>query len=90
MSSLTELLIVGVVAGLIIGLFPGESGANRFRNILIGIVGAILGSFLYKQFLTGVLNLSLPSITLDLNQVVIALIGAVLFLLIITLVSKRR
>lgn len=85
-----ELLLVGVVAGLIIGLFPGERGASRFRNIVIGIVGAILGSFIYKQFLTGILRLGLPTLKLDLNQVVIALIGAILFLFILSLVNRNR
>lgn len=83
-----QLLIVGVVAGLIIGLFPGGRGASRFRNILVGIVGAILGSFVYKQFLAKVLHLGLPSLQLDLNQVVIALIGGFLFLFIIKLVKR--
>lgn len=85
-----ELLMVGVVAGLIIALFPGERGASRFRNILIGIVGAILGSFVYKQFLTGVLHLGLPTLKLDLNQVVIALLGGVLFLFILKLVNRGK
>lgn len=90
MDSLKELLIVGVVAGLIIGLFPGGRGASRFRNILVGMVGAILGSFIYKQFLSGMLRLGLPSLTLELNQVVIALIGAGLFLFIMSLVNRGK
>lgn len=85
-----ELLLVGIVAGLIIGLFPGGRGASRFRNILVGIVGAILGSFLYKQFLTGVLRLGLPTLELDLNQVVIALLGGFLFLFLISLVNRGK
>ncbi|MEQ1843489.1 MAG: GlsB/YeaQ/YmgE family stress response membrane protein [Verrucomicrobiales bacterium] len=76
------------MAGLIIGLFPGEKGAGRFRNIVVGILGAILGSFVYKQFLNEVVNLNLPSLTLDLDQVVIALIGAVLLLIIIRFVKR--
>lgn len=87
--NIKDLLIAGVVAGLIIGLLPGGRGASRFRNILVGLVGAILGSFVYKQFLSKVLHLGLPSIELDLNQIVIALIGGFLFLFIMKLVKRN-
>jgi|GEM_PF-1191159 len=88
MDSLVNLLIVGAVAGLIIGLFPGGKGAGRLRNIVIGVVGAILGSFLYRELLSKVVNFNLPSITLDLNQVATALIGAVLLLVILRLLQR--
>jgi len=90
MNDLVELVIVGVVAGLIIGLFPGEGGAGRMRNIVVGILGAIIGSFVYKQFLASVLKLNLPTFTLDLNQVVIALIGGVLLLLVLRFIYRRK
>ena len=64
--------------------------SGTLRSVDCRGVGAILGSFIYKQFLIGVLKLGLPSFTLDLNQVVIALIGAVLFLFILSLISRRR
>ncbi len=89
MNDLTELLLVGVVAGLIIGLFPGEKGAGRFRNIVVGILGAILGSFIYKQFLASVVSFNLPTLSLDLKQLVIALIGAVILLIITSFVKRK-
>jgi uncharacterized membrane protein YeaQ/YmgE (transglycosylase-associated protein family) len=89
MNDLTELLLVGVVAGLIIGLFPGEKGAGRFRNIIVGILGAILGSFIYKQFLASVVSFNLPTLSLDLKQLVIALIGAVILLIITSFVKRK-
>jgi uncharacterized membrane protein YeaQ/YmgE (transglycosylase-associated protein family) len=90
MNDLVELVIVGVVAGLIIGLFPGERGAGRMRNIVVGILGAIIGSFVYKQFLASMLKLNLPAFRLDLNQVAIALIGGVLLLLVLHFVQRKR
>jgi uncharacterized membrane protein YeaQ/YmgE (transglycosylase-associated protein family) len=90
MNDLVELVIVGVVAGLIIGLFPGERGAGRMRNIVVGILGAIIGSFVYKQFLASMLKLNLPTFRLDLNQVAIALIGGVLLLLVLHFVQRKR
>ncbi len=88
MDNLLDLLFVGIVVGFIIGLFPAGKGFGRFGNVLVGVIGAILGSFVYQQFLTGVLNLNLPTLKLDLNQVIIALVGAVLFILILKLIKR--
>ncbi|MEO0445563.1 MAG: GlsB/YeaQ/YmgE family stress response membrane protein [Verrucomicrobiota bacterium] len=89
MNNLMDLLLVGVVTGMIIGLMPGGRGFSQVRSILIGMVGAILGSFVYQQFLVGRLKLGLPSVTLSLNQLVIALLGAALLLGILHLVQKE-
>ena len=86
MNNFVDLLVVGIVVGLIIGLFL--RGKRRLSNVVVGIIGAILGSFLYQQFLSSALNLSLPSLTLDLNQVVIALIGAIVILGILKLLKR--
>jgi uncharacterized membrane protein YeaQ/YmgE (transglycosylase-associated protein family) len=89
MNNWMELLLIGVVAGLIIGLFPGEKGASRFRNIIVGILGAILGSFIYQQFLAKVVTINLPTISLDLKQLAIALIGAVILLIVSSLIRRK-
>jgi uncharacterized membrane protein YeaQ/YmgE (transglycosylase-associated protein family) len=89
MNNWMELVLIGVVAGLIIGLFPGEKGASRFRNIIVGILGAILGSFIYQQFLAKVISINLPTISLDLKQLAIALIGAVILLIISSLIRRK-
>ena len=89
MNNWMELVLIGVVAGLIIGLFPGEKGASRFRNIIVGILGAILGSFIYQQFLAKVVTINLPTISLDLKQLAIALIGAVILLIVSSLIRRK-
>jgi uncharacterized membrane protein YeaQ/YmgE (transglycosylase-associated protein family) len=89
MNDWMDLVLVGVVAGVIIGSFPGEKGASRFRNIIVGILGAILGSFIYQKFLSGVISLNLPKLTLDLKQLAIALIGAVILLMISSLIRRK-
>jgi len=89
MNNWMELVLIGVVAGLIIGLFPGEKGASRFRNIIVGILGAILGSFIYQQFLAKVISINLPTISLDLKQLAIALIGAVILLIVSSLIRRK-
>jgi len=89
MNGLLDLLVVGVAAGLIIGLFPGEKGAGRVRNIVVGIFGAILGSFVYKHLLSKVVTFSLPTFELDLKQLVIAFIGAVILLFVSGFIKRK-
>lgn len=89
MNDLLDLLVVGVAAGLIIGLFPGEKGAGRVRNIVVGIFGAILGSFAYKHLLSKAVTFSLPTLELDLKQLVIALIGAVILLFVSGFIKRK-
>ena len=88
-ESMTQLLIHCAVAGLIIGLFPGEKGAGRIRNIVVGILGAIIGSFIYSMFLSKFVSFSLPSVTLDLKLLAIALIGAVLLLVVMSFIRRK-
>jgi uncharacterized membrane protein YeaQ/YmgE (transglycosylase-associated protein family) len=55
----------------------------------VGILGAILGSFIYQQFLAKVISINLPTISLDLKQLAIALIGAVILLIISSLIRRK-
>jgi uncharacterized membrane protein YeaQ/YmgE (transglycosylase-associated protein family) len=89
MNNLPELLLVGIIAGLIIGLFPSRRGATRLVNTLVGIVGAILGAWIYKIAHLPSLGLPKYEMTLALDNVVIALVGAGLFLLITSYIKRQ-
>jgi uncharacterized membrane protein YeaQ/YmgE (transglycosylase-associated protein family) len=69
-------IALGVVAGLIGSKFINKTGHGRHRDVLLGIVGALVGGFLANLFRdTGVANLNLYSFF-------VAIIGAVVFLII--------
>jgi uncharacterized membrane protein YeaQ/YmgE (transglycosylase-associated protein family) len=89
---LKELLIVGVVAGLIIGLFPDRHEDGRFRNILVGTLGAILGTFLYEVAISKIVSFKLPkyNLPLDLNHIALALVGALILLFVMKLIGRRH
>ena len=70
-------IVVGLVAGFLASRIVLGKGRGWLMDIVIGILGAILGGWL-----AGVLHLSLnvgPSIV---NQIIIAFVGAVILLLV--------
>ena len=67
---------LGVVAGFIGSKLINKTGHGRHRDVLLGVVGALVGGFLSNLFRdTGVANLNYYSFF-------VALIGAVAFLII--------
>ena len=81
-------IIVGLVAGLIAGRAILGPGLGIFAALVIGILGAILGNVIAGFF--GI-SVSVAGIPL-LSQIIIALFGALILLLILRLlgVGRRR
>ncbi len=84
-----ELIIFWIVFGFIVGLIarwivPGEGPGGIIGDIIVGILGALIGGWLYRLFgHVGVITgFNLPSI-------VCALIGAVVLLWIIRAIRGR-
>jgi uncharacterized membrane protein YeaQ/YmgE (transglycosylase-associated protein family) len=68
--------VLGLIAGFIGSKIVNKSGEGFFVDILLGIVGAVVGGFLFRQFgMQGVTGLNLYSLA-------VAVAGAVVFLLI--------
>lgn len=69
-------LVLGVVAGFLASKLLNKTGHGRHRDVLLGVVGALVGGFLSNLFRdTGVANLNFYSFF-------VALIGAITFLII--------
>jgi len=82
------MVINGLVAGWIAGLLLG--GGGLVRNLIVGILGALLGGFLVQM---GIIALP-PSIT-DMTsqvpfgtQVLISTIGAIIVVLVARLIAR--
>lgn len=80
-------LIVGALAGSLAGMVVTRSkgGFGRAANLGIGLVGALIGGFLFKVF--GI-DLGLGSIRVSFEDLVSAFIGSLIFLVIIRFVRK--
>jgi uncharacterized membrane protein YeaQ/YmgE (transglycosylase-associated protein family) len=73
-------LIVGALAGSLAGMLVKlrKEGFGRWINLGIGLVGALIGGFLFKVL--GIQLGILGSITINLQEVVAAVAGSLLFL----------
>jgi uncharacterized membrane protein YeaQ/YmgE (transglycosylase-associated protein family) len=81
---LITLLVVGLVAGLLASVAVGGVGYGILGDIVIGVVGAFLGHWLF-----GVLRIGIPFGGLG-GTIFVAFIGAVVLLVVLRIVRKRR
>jgi uncharacterized membrane protein YeaQ/YmgE (transglycosylase-associated protein family) len=84
LENIVVTILVGLIAGFLASRVVLGKGRGWFWDIIIGILGAIIGGWL-----AGVLHISVnvgPSI---LNQIIIAFAGAVILLLIWRLLFRR-
>ena len=82
--SIISWIILGLIAGFIGSKIVDSQGQGFWLNIALGIVGALVGGFLFSLFgSTGVTGLNIWSI-------VVAIVGAVVVLLLYNAVAGRR
>jgi uncharacterized membrane protein YeaQ/YmgE (transglycosylase-associated protein family) len=82
-------LIVGALAGSLAGMVVMRSkvGFGRLANLAVGLVGAIVGGFLFKIFN---INLGLRNVVVSFEDLLEAFIGSLILLLGMWLVRKYR
>jgi uncharacterized membrane protein YeaQ/YmgE (transglycosylase-associated protein family) len=82
--SIVGWLVLGLIAGFIASKVVNKAGEGLILDIVLGIVGAVVGGFLFTQFgATGVTGFNLYSMF-------VAVIGAVVVLVIYHAVVGRR
>jgi uncharacterized membrane protein YeaQ/YmgE (transglycosylase-associated protein family) len=82
MNELLTWLIVGLVAGLLASFVMGGTGLGLVGDIIIGILGAFVGVWLFRT-----MGIATPFGGLA-GTIFVAFIGAVILLLIIRVVRK--
>lgn len=82
--SILAWVVLGLIAGFIASQLVNRNGGNLLLDIILGVVGAVVGGFLFNQFgHTGVSGLNLYSM-------LVAVVGAVLVLVIYHAIAGRR
>jgi uncharacterized membrane protein YeaQ/YmgE (transglycosylase-associated protein family) len=77
-------IVLGLVAGFIGSKLVNKSGEGILLDIILGIVGAVVGGFIFRLFgASGVSGLNLYSL-------IVAIIGSVVFLVIYHALFRRR
>ena len=75
-------IVVGLVAGYLAGLFTKGKGFDFIGSLVIGVIGAVVGTFLFGALGIRAYNL--------IGRIAIAFVGAVVFLAVIKSILKRR
>jgi uncharacterized membrane protein YeaQ/YmgE (transglycosylase-associated protein family) len=82
--SIIAWIILGLVSGFIASALVNNRGAGTLVDIALGIVGAVVGGFVFNTFgargVTGV----------NVRSMCVAVVGAVLVLLVFHAVAARR
>jgi len=77
-------IILGLIAGFIASKIVNKTGQGFFLDIVLGIVGAIVGGFIFSAVgASGITGFNLWSM-------IVAIIGAVIVLVIYHAVAGRR
>lgn len=81
-------IVLGAIAGYLAGfLVRGDEGLGVIGHIVLGIVGAIVGGFLASTLL----NVKDPlQGAFDLSTIVVSVIGAVIVVVVVSLVTGTR
>jgi len=81
LESLLIFLVIGAIAGWLAGIIMRGGGFGLIGNIIVGVLGAFIGGYLLPR-----LGVSVGGGWID--QIVSALIGAVILLFIIGLIKR--
>ena len=82
--SILAWVVLGLIAGFIASKIVNRSGGSLVLDLVLGIVGAVVGGFIFNQFGHGGVS------GLNLYSFVVAIVGAVIVLAIYHLATGRR
>jgi uncharacterized membrane protein YeaQ/YmgE (transglycosylase-associated protein family) len=75
-------IVLGLIAGFIASKIVNRTGEGIFLDILLGIVGAVIGGWVFTRFgAAGVTGVNLYSI-------LVAVVGSIIFLLVYHMIRR--
>jgi uncharacterized membrane protein YeaQ/YmgE (transglycosylase-associated protein family) len=79
-------IVVGLVAGWLAGLVVKGGGYGCVGDIIVGVIGGLLGGFIASHFF----HMGDPISGINWESILIAFGGAVIFVFILRLIAGRR
>lgn len=79
-------IIVGLIAGWLAGMVMRGGGFGLLGNIVIGVIGGLLGGWLASS----VLNIGAGVDGINIESILVAFVGAVVLLLVLSLFNGSR
>jgi uncharacterized membrane protein YeaQ/YmgE (transglycosylase-associated protein family) len=82
--SIIAWIVLGLIAGFIASKIVNKSGEGLVLDIILGIVGALVGGWLFNEF-------GMPGVSgVNLYSLVVAVLGAIVFLVVYHLITGTR
>jgi uncharacterized membrane protein YeaQ/YmgE (transglycosylase-associated protein family) len=81
-GSIIAWLVVGLIAGAVAGNVMRGSGFGIIGDIIVGLLGAMIGGFVFSFFAVGYTGF--------LGSTIVAFLGACIFIAIVRAVAPRR
>jgi uncharacterized membrane protein YeaQ/YmgE (transglycosylase-associated protein family) len=76
-------IVLGLIAGFIASKVVNKSGEGMILDIILGIVGAVVGGYLFQTF-------GMPGVTgVNLYSILVAVVGAIIFLVLYHALFRR-
>jgi uncharacterized membrane protein YeaQ/YmgE (transglycosylase-associated protein family) len=77
-------IVLGLIAGFIASKLVNKTGEGMLMDIILGIVGAVVGGWLFNAF-------GMPGVSgVNLYSLLVAVIGAAVFLIVYHALTRRR
>jgi uncharacterized membrane protein YeaQ/YmgE (transglycosylase-associated protein family) len=77
-------IVLGLIAGFIASKIVNKSGEGVLLDIILGIVGSVLGGWLFQTF-------GMPGVSgVNLYSILVAVVGAIVFLFIYHALVRGR
>jgi uncharacterized membrane protein YeaQ/YmgE (transglycosylase-associated protein family) len=81
--SIIAWIVLGLIAGFIASKLVNKSGEGMLMDIILGVVGAVVGGWLFHMF-------GMPGVTgLNVYSLLVAVIGAAVFLIVYHALTRR-
>lgn len=82
-------LMIGLIAGLLASFLVRGRGASLGNSIIIGLVGAVIGGFLFSLLGVQVSPTLRQGIVLPYIDIIVSFVGAIIVLILVTSVRRR-
>jgi uncharacterized membrane protein YeaQ/YmgE (transglycosylase-associated protein family) len=79
-------IVVGLIAGWLAGLVVKGGGYGCVGDIVVGVIGGLLGGWIASSFF----HMGDPVSGINLESILVAFAGAVLFVVALRLITGRR
>jgi uncharacterized membrane protein YeaQ/YmgE (transglycosylase-associated protein family) len=76
-------IIIGIAAGFLAGQIMKGGGFGLLGDLVVGVIGALLGGFLFS-----LLHISLGGLPVLVGELIVATVGAIILIAVLRLIKR--